>query len=95
MSALTKQQQWRIALESAKVSCPIHGMQQVTGYKLPRTLELRCGCEKQLGTAKRNPVDMYHCQFCDKVSDEIKWIKGKCPYCKSEYNPILAQDSEE
>ena len=45
--------------------------------------------------SKFKEEDTYLCQFCEKESKASLWKNDKCPYCKKEYNVLLAQDSEE
>lgn len=47
--------------------------------------------------AKQKPKkdEIWRCQFCEEESPSSEWVRNKCPKCKLEYDPILAQEMDD
>lgn len=45
------------------------------------------------GSKKKDEI--WRCQFCGEDSCSSEWVRNKCPKCKLEYDPILAQEGDD
>jgi hypothetical protein len=44
---------------------------------------------------KPKEILTYKCQFCEEESLAKNWIDDKCPLCKRQYDPMLAQEGDD